>query len=162
MQLGIVGYGAYVPRYRIRVDEIAKVWGADVTSYAQGLGLQEKSVPAPDEDAITMAVEAARHAVRRCHAARPAIGACYVGSESHPYAVKPSATVLATALGADPNCRAADLEFACKAGSEALFLAGQLVAARAVRWALAVGTDASQGAPGDPLEYSAAAGAAAF
>ena len=65
METGIVGYGAYVPRHRIKVEEIAKVWGADAPSYKKGLGLREKSVPTPDQDTITMSVEAARHAVRR-------------------------------------------------------------------------------------------------
>ena len=65
MEVGIVGYGAYVPRHRIKVEEIAKVWGADAPSYKKGLMLREKSVPTPDQDTITMSVEAARHAVRR-------------------------------------------------------------------------------------------------
>ena len=62
---GIVGYGAYAPRYRIKVEEIAKVWGADAPSYKRGLRLEEKSVPAPDQDVITMSVEASRNAVKR-------------------------------------------------------------------------------------------------
>ncbi|MCJ7525309.1 MAG: hydroxymethylglutaryl-CoA synthase, partial [Candidatus Aminicenantes bacterium] len=56
--IGIVGYGSHIPRYRIRVEEIAKVWGADAPSYKKGLGLNEKSVPAPDEDCATLAVNA--------------------------------------------------------------------------------------------------------
>ena len=42
---GIVGYGAHLPRHRIKVEEIAKVWGADAPSYKKGLMLREKSVP---------------------------------------------------------------------------------------------------------------------
>ena len=61
---GIIGYGAYIPRNRIRVEEIAKVWGADAPSYKKGLELQQKSVPALDEDTITLSVEAARNALR--------------------------------------------------------------------------------------------------
>ena len=53
---GITGYGAYVPRHRIKVEEIAKVWGADAPSYKKGLLLYEKSVPSPDQDTITMLV----------------------------------------------------------------------------------------------------------
>ena len=44
---GIVGYGAHLPRHRIKVEEIAKVWGADAPSYKKGLMLREKSVPPP-------------------------------------------------------------------------------------------------------------------
>lgn len=160
--VGIVGYGAYIPRHRIKVEEIAKTWGADAPSYKKGLQLQEKSVPAPDQDTITMSVEASRNAVKRAGIDPRKIGAIYVGSESHPYAVKPSGTLLAEALGATPECHTADLEFACKAGSEGMFISIGLVQAGLVEYALGVGADTSQGAPGDALEYSAAAGAAAF
>ena len=63
--VGIVGYGAYIPRNRIKVEEIAKVWGADAPSYKRGLMLREKSVPSPDQDTITMSVEAAKSAIKR-------------------------------------------------------------------------------------------------
>jgi hydroxymethylglutaryl-CoA synthase len=159
---GIVGYGAYIPRHRIKVEEIAKVWGADAPSYKKGLMLEEKSVPSPDQDTITMSVEASKSALKRAGIDPREIGAVYVGSESHPYAVKPSGTVLAEALGATPECHTADFEFACKAGTEGMFVALNLVRAGAIKYGLAVGADTSQGAPGDALEYSAAAGAAAF
>lgn len=159
---GIVGYGAHLPRHRIKVEEIAKVWGTDAESYKRGLMLREKSVPAPDEDTITMSVEATRNALMRCSVDPKNIGAVYVGSESHPYAVKPSGTVVAEALGAVPDVHCADYEFACKAGSEAMFVTLSLVKSGEMDYALAIGGDTSQGAPGDALEYSAAAGAAAF
>jgi len=76
--------------------------------------------------------------------------------------VKPSGTVLAEALGATPEVHTADLEFACKAGTEGMFIAYSHVVSGVVKYSLAVGADTSQGAPGDALEYSAAAGAAAF
>jgi len=160
--VGIIGYGAYIPRNRIKVEEIAKVWGTDAPAYKRGLGLEEKSVPSVDQDTITMSVEAARRAVRRAGIDSSEIGAVYVGSESHPYAVKPSGTTVAEALGATPECHTADYEFACKAGSEGMFVASQLVETEVVKYALAIGADTSQGAPSDALEYSTAAGAAAF
>ena len=146
---GIVGYGAYIPRYRIKVEEIAKVWGADAPSYKKGLMLREKSVPAPDQDTITIAVEAARNAVARACIDPKKIGAVYVGSESHPYAVKPTGTAVAEAIGAVNECHCADLEFACKAGSEGMFIAYGLVKSGEVEYGLGIGADTSQGAPGD-------------
>lgn len=162
MEVGIVGYGAYIPWNRIKVEEIAKVWGADAPSYKRGLMLEEKSVPSPDQDTITMSVEASKRAVKRAKIDPKEIGAVYIGSESHPYAVKPSGTVLAEALGATPECHTSDFEFACKAGTEGMFVALSLVKAGQIKYGLGVGADTSQGAPGDALEYSAAAGAAAF
>jgi len=161
--VGIVGYGAHIPRHRIKVEEIAKVWGADAPSYKKGLMLREKSVPTPDCDTITLSVEATKNALKRAGNIDPAdIGAIYIGSESHPYAVKPSGTVVAEAIGAVPHIHCADYEFACKAGSEAMFVTLGLVKAGEMKYALAIGGDTSQGAPGDALEYSASAGAAAY
>jgi hydroxymethylglutaryl-CoA synthase len=162
MDVGIVGYGAYIPRCRIKVEDIARVWGADAPTYKKGLMLREKSVPRPDQDTITMSVEASRHAIRRAGIDPSRIGAIYIGSESHPYAVKPSGTVVAEAIGATPEIHCADLEFACKAGSEGMFIALSLVKAGQMDYALGIGADTSQGAPGDALEYSASAGAAAY
>jgi hydroxymethylglutaryl-CoA synthase len=80
---GIIGYGAYIPRNRIKVEEIAKVWGADGPSYKKGLMLEEKSVPSQDQDTITMSVEASKSALKRAGIDPREIGAVYIGSESH-------------------------------------------------------------------------------
>ena len=80
--VGIITYGAYIPRYRIKVEEITKVWGANASDITGGLGVFEKSVPDLDEDAATIAVEAARNALKRRNVDPEKIGAVYVGSES--------------------------------------------------------------------------------
>jgi len=159
---GIVGYGSYLPRYRIKVEEIAHQWGRDAVAVKRGLMLQEKTVPGMDEDTITISVEAARNALKRAGIPPSEIGALYIGSESHPYAVKPSGTVVAEALGVVPEVHIADFEFACKAGTEAMFVAHALVKADLVKYAMGIGADTSQGAPGDALEFSASAGGSAF
>lgn len=160
--VGIVGYGASVPSYRIKVEEIAKVWGDDAESLSRGLVVNEKSVPSADEDTVTISVTAARYALARAQIDPKKIGAVYVGSESHPYAVKPTATIVAEAIGATPDLTAADLEFACKAGTAGIQMAMGLVDSKMVEYALAIGADTSQGAPGDALEYTASAGGAAY
>jgi len=162
MKVGIVSYGAYVPRYRITPDEIGKVWGVDGKAMGKGLMIFSKSVPSPDEDTITIAVESARNMMRRCDVHPKDIGALYVGSESHPYAVKPSGTIVAEAIEASPDLMVADFEFACKAGTAAIQTCMGLVGAGLVKYGVAIGADTSQGAPGDALEYSASAGGAAF
>ena len=162
IKVGIVGYGVYIPRYRIKVEEIAKVWGADPDQIKRGLLVEEKSVPGPDEDTVTIAVEAARNAIKFAGINPKEIGALYVGSESHPYAVKPTATIVAEATEATPNLTAADYEFACKAGTAGLQACIGVVGAGLVKYGMAIGADTAQGAPGDALEYTAAAGGAAF
>ena len=160
--VGIIGYGAYVPSYRIKVEEIAKVWGDDPESFKNGLVVNEKSVPSSDEDTATIGVTAARYALARAQIDPQTIGAIYVGSESHPYAVKPTASIVAEAIGATPELTAADLEFACKAGTAGIQMSMGLVESGIVENALAIGADTSQGAPGDALEYTASAGGAAY
>ena len=157
--VGIVGYGAYVPRHRIRAEDIARVWSGQ----EDGAPVMEKSVPGPDEDTATMAIEAARNTLRRSGGVDPqAIRAVWIGSESHPYAVKPTGAIVAEAIGATPYTMSADLEFACKAGSEAMQMAIALVGSRMADLALAAGIDTAQGRPGDALEYTAGAGGAAY
>ncbi|OGU60640.1 MAG: hydroxymethylglutaryl-CoA synthase [Ignavibacteria bacterium GWF2_33_9] len=160
--VGIVGYGSYVPRYRIKISTIADQWGDNAATIEKGLMLQEKTVPGRDEDTITIAVEAAKNAVKRAGINPQDIGAVYIGSESHPYAVKPSGTVLIDALGIGPHVHVADFEFACKAGSEAMFVAYSHVKSGNMPYAMGIGADTSQGAPGDALEYSASAGGSAY
>jgi hydroxymethylglutaryl-CoA synthase len=156
--VGIIGYGAYVPRYRIPAEEIGRVWPATSST-----PVDEKSVAGLDEDSVTMAIEAARNALARCGEFDPrAIRAVWVGSESHPYAVKPTGTIVAEAIGATPATLGADLEFACKAGSEAVQMAVALVGSGMADYALAAGVDTAQGRPGDALEQTAAAGGAAY
>jgi hydroxymethylglutaryl-CoA synthase len=159
---GIVGYGAHIPRKRIKTEEIARQWGKDPETIRNGLLLQEKSVPGFDEDTITISVAAGRAAIDRAGIDPQKIGALYIGSESHPYAVKPSGTVVAEALGIGPEVHIADFEFACKAGTEAMFVALGLVEAGRVEYAMGIGADTSQGAPDDALEFSASAGGAAY
>ncbi|MCS7121188.1 MAG: hydroxymethylglutaryl-CoA synthase [Archaeoglobaceae archaeon] len=160
--IGICSYGTYVPIYRIKIDEIARVWGEDCDAIKNGLGIYEKSVPDEDEDATTIAVEAAREAVSRVKIDPKEIGAIFVGSESHPYAVKPTSTIVGEALGVGNNYFTADLEFACKAGTAAMQICYAMVKAEMIKFGLAIGTDTAQAKPGDALEYSAAAGGAAF
>jgi hydroxymethylglutaryl-CoA synthase len=159
---GIVGYGAFIPRNRIKTEEIARQWGKDPEVIRKGLMLEEKSVPGLDEDTITISVEAGRDAVARAGIDPAKIGALYIGSESHPYAVKPSGTVVIDALGIGPDVHVADFEFACKAGSEAMFVALGLVESGRVDYAMGIGADTSQGAPNDALEFSASAGGTAY
>ena len=157
-RVGIAGYGAYVPRYRLPATEVSRIW----TDGEGGVPIKEKSVPGLDEDVATMSMEAARNALARSGIAPSQLRAVWVGSESHPYAVKPTSTLVAEAIGAVPHVQAADWQFACKAGTEAMVAAIGFIGSGMADYAMAIGMDTAQGRPGDALEYTAGAGGAAF
>jgi hydroxymethylglutaryl-CoA synthase len=157
-KVGIIGYGAYVPRYRLPGTEVARVW----TDGIGGSPVKEKAVAGLDEDVATMSIEAARNALARAGIDAAHLRAVWVGSESHPYAVKPTGTIVAEAIGAVPSIQAADFQFACKAGTEAIVAAMGLVGSGMAEYAMGIGMDIAQGRPGDSLEYTAGAGGAAY
>lgn len=158
--VGIVGYGAYIPRCRLATEEISQIWrgGRDIDN----LPVQKVSLPGPDEDVVTMSIEAAQNALRRAESDTTSIRSVYVGSESHPYAVKTTGSIVAQVLGITPHTTAADFQFACKAGTEAILAGFGLVGSEMANHAMAIGVDSAQARPSDELEYTAAAGAAAL
>ena len=107
-----------------------------------------RAVAGLDEDVITMSIEASRNALARAGISAELLRAVWVGSESHPYAVKPSGTVVAEAIGASASVSAGDWEFACKAGSEAMVAAGGLVGSRMEDYALGARQDQARGRGG--------------
>lgn len=160
-KVGIIGWGSYIPRWRMSVSEIVRVWGFNPHE-PESLAVSEKSVAGPDEDSVTMGWEAARNALRRAGVDPSRIGAVWFGTESKPYAVKPSATIIAEALGITPNTMASDLEFACRAASEALRISIGSIASGLIKYALIIGSDTAQANPGDVLEFTASSAATAI
>lgn len=158
---GIVSYGVYIPKYRIKPSQIAHAWGKEVKGVENSLGVFEKAVASVDEDAVTLAVEASFAALNHSQLSPSDIAAITVGSESHPYAVKPTSTVVAGILGLPEELLAVDLEFACKAGTSGIQLLSGLVR-NGTKFVLAVGSDVAQSKPSDVLEYTAGSAAAAF
>jgi hydroxymethylglutaryl-CoA synthase len=152
--VAIAGYGVYIPRYRLPSEEVSRMWRGG----EEALPIK-KAVAALDEDSATMAVEAARRAVEMAEVKK--LGAIFVGTETKPYAVKPTSVIVAEAL-AQHQVLASDLEFACKAGTEALQLIIALIGSGMIESGLAIGVDAAQGRPGDDLEFTAASAAAAY
>ncbi len=160
--VGIVSWGCYIPKLRIKAEDIAKARNENPDNIKESLQITEKSLPNIDEDAATIAVEAARNAISASGIDPKLISAIYIGSESHPYAVKPTGTIVAQAIGMSNNYTTADLEFACKAGTAAIQVSMGLVKSEMAEFVFAGGSDTAQAALGDVLEYTAAAGGAMF
>lgn len=167
--IGIVGYGVYIPVHRIKSEYIVKARERKRKDLPQfldkvrnGLLLYEKSVASLNEDSITIATEAARNAVDMAGIDPRDIETVAVGSESKPYAVGTIARHVASFLGLGNRVYVADLEGACNAGMQSTAFVESQISSGRIRYGLAIGTDVAQAPVGDPLEYACGAAAGAF
>ncbi|MBI4973340.1 hydroxymethylglutaryl-CoA synthase [Candidatus Roizmanbacteria bacterium] len=156
--VGIVSYGYYTPSFRIKIADIAGMWGKNATDVSSSLQVKEKAVSSQDEDALTMAYESASQALQGISIDRKKIGGVFFGTESPPYAVNPSSTILAEFLGIEGHYLASDLQFACKAATGAIITASGLIASGRTPYTLVVASDKATAKPHDALEYTASSG----
>ncbi len=165
--MGIIGYGAYIPRLRLRVEDIWNIWvnptDTDVI-IKKRRGLSEKAVTRWDEDSITMAIYAAKSCLEMSGIQPKELNALYFGSCTNPYSSGAAGPVIAEALGTVPELICADCQFATKSGTAALQICAALVTAAMIKYGLAIGADtlSRHVPPNDTLEYSASSGAAAL
>ncbi len=150
--VGVLAYGVYVPRYRIDRKEIGRHWGTG--------GRGTRAVPAADEDAVTMAVEAAQATLPADGA--PDLDAVVVTSCSLPYAEHDSVATITQALRARPGVETAMLGGTPRASAAALRLAQDAVAGGRLGRVLVIASDARRAEPGTDLEAQLGAGAVAF
>ncbi|MEM2988945.1 MAG: hydroxymethylglutaryl-CoA synthase [Candidatus Bathyarchaeia archaeon] len=154
-RMGIEGFGAYLPKYRIRIRDLPLAHGAPSPDF-------EKAICGPDEDAVTMAKEAIERALKMAGVGRDRIGSILCGTSSNPYWGKPIGTILSKALGMEGGILAADINFSGKSCSEALQLCIGLVGSGMMDYAIAAGSDSIPPGPlGESAAYSSC-GAAAF
>jgi hydroxymethylglutaryl-CoA synthase len=164
---GIVGYGVYVPRLRLRVEDIWNLWVNPTdtdTIIKKRKGLSEKAVTRWDEDSVTMAIYAAKSSLEIAGINPQELNAVYFGSCTNPYSSGAAGPVVAEALGTPSELICADCQFATKSGTAALQIGAALVTAGIIKYGLAIGSDAlgRHVPPNDVLEYSASSGAAAL
>ncbi|NHI93623.1 MAG: hypothetical protein EAX96_14140 [Candidatus Lokiarchaeota archaeon] len=156
---GISSIGISLPRYRTTAEEMARQFHIDPNYIKKGLGVEEVSVPSWDQDTGTFAVDASLDALSRLPKEFiDTIGMIVVGSESKPYSVKPTATTVQSFLGCKNNIICYDAEFACIAAGMQIKNAIALIKTGEIESALIVGSDVSQGSPGDPLDLDTGAG----
>ncbi len=154
MSVGIVGYGVYVPRYRILVSDIGKAWGSG--------GRGEKSVTGPDEDVISMSVEAVLNAVDSSGMSAKKIGAIYFGTNSSPYIENYASVIIREVLGLSSEVDVCEFTGSPRAGVGALKAAMDSINAGRVENVLVVAADCRPSQMGSDLEMTFGAGATAF
>jgi hydroxymethylglutaryl-CoA synthase len=154
--VGIVGVGAYVPSYRIKLSEILKA-----NNFPPPLMDAEKAVPNVDEDVVTMAAEAASNAVRHSGISPEKIEAVYLGTTSSPYTERMIATTIAAHIGLPSTATVMEFGGSARAGTSAFLACIDLVNTGRARYGIAIGADGLLGAPGSLLEFYSGAGAGA-
>lgn len=155
---GIESYGIALPALRMEASEYVAAWGS-----CGARGMKQKAVCAYDEDAVTLAIEAARMALDRLgEAGAGRIDAMFFGVTTPPYDEKPSAATLATALTADRDLRVTEITGSPQAGIQALVSALEFSAANSGARALAISGDVPSAPPDAVYEHALGAGAAAF
>lgn len=145
--IGITGYGAYVPKYRMDRSVVLQQMGW----FARGMAKGEKAVANHDEDAVTMAHAAARAAL--AGADLSAVEAFHLASLSLPYKVRQNAVIVAEALSLGAKLRAADYTSSSLCGATALLAALDAVGAGSVRQAVACASDARRAKPASAQDY---------
>jgi len=145
---GIIGFGGYVPYRRLDLTTVSEVAGG-------GGRKGTRSVASFDEDATTMAVEAARVARRRAPGAP--IDSVWFATVAPPYLDKTNATVVQAALRLPMECGAYDLVGSVRGAMGAL-----RAAASQPGPALAVAADVRTGLAGGPDESYFGDGAGAL
>src|SRR3989304_1862186 len=123
MSVGILGYGVYLPLYRIKKEEIGKAWDTG------GRG-GELTVSGADEDVVTMVAEASLNALQQAGVAGPQVEAIYLASNSTPYLEHVSTGVIADLLQCGPELEVAEFAHSTGAGMAAWKAASDAVAPR--------------------------------
>jgi len=154
--VGIIAYGAYIPRYRISRKTISSAMG-----WLNPMSLPgKKAIANYDEDSLTMAVAASMDCLKGT--SREKIDALYFATTTAGYRERESAAIIATALDLRSNIRTADFADSLKAGTGALLCSCDSVKSGGVNDCLVCGSDCRLGKPGSPQEMMFGDGAAAL
>ncbi|MEW6242929.1 MAG: hypothetical protein AB1497_01400 [Bacillota bacterium] len=145
----------YTPAYRIRKEEYLSALGA-----FSAPGITEKSVAGPDEDPLTMAVEAVRGLLEASGTDPSRIRAMCLASTTWPYLHKHPGGAVAEATGLPSNIFTTCHFASGRAGTEALLTA--VLTTHSLGPSLAVISDTPVFSPADPREHGQGAAAVAL
>lgn len=137
-QIGIISIGAHIPYYFMQRSTMAAAWGARGNKGC-------RSVANVDEDAVTMAVEAVRDC--NCQALPAPVTGLYFASTTAPYAEKSHAAIIATACNLPSSVFTADMGGSLRAGTGAVRMACDAIAARPDSQLVVVASDCRNAAP---------------
>ena len=150
--VGITSVGAYIPMYRLNLEEITRTW--HVKS-----GSGDKAVAGYDEDSITMAVAATLDCMSRSDRK---VSGLFFATTTAPYKEKQGAAIIASAVDLNKECYTGDFTNSLRAGSVAIKLAMDAVKSGSAEHIIVTASDCRMGAPQGRFEQLLGDGAAAL
>jgi len=152
---GITAYGAYIPRLRLQRKAVAQAnaWFAPgLLGGAKG----ERAMANFDEDAVTMAVEAARDCLPANDPIkdRAFVDAVYFASTSMPFSDRQNAGIVASALSLSDDISSLDVSSSQRAGLSALIAALDAVKAGRSKAALVAAGEKRKARAASPQELA--------
>ena len=151
---GIIGYGVYVPKTRIKQQDVGIPWG--------GFGMGEKAVCGWDEDIVSMAAEAVDNAVKNAGVKAADIGALYMGTASSHMVEMHLSPILAELQGLSNQASVMDFTGSVNAVGNALSQCLMAIEAKRIKYGIVVGTENRMVGPGSDAEVSFGAAAVAM
>ncbi len=159
-RVGIHDLAIATASYVVELDDLAAVFGVDPAKYRTGLGQDQMSVPAPDEDIVTMAAAAAQRVIERHGSER--IRTLLFATESGIDQSKAAGLFVHQLLGLPTGCRVVELKQACYSATAALQAAADMVARRPDDQVLVIASDVARYELESVAEATQGAGAVAI
>lgn len=159
--VGIDALGVAIPRAYLALEDLANARSIPPSKYLVGLGTVGMSIPEPDEDAVTLAAEAASDAFERGGVDPSQIGLCVVGTETAVDHSKPVSSFLQGLVELPTTCRIYEAKHACYGGTAGLMTALDWIRSGSARGrkALVVCSDIARygfGTGGEPTQGAGA------
>lgn len=152
--IGIKSYGAYLPRYLLPRELIAKAWDFPAVP-------GNKAIANIDEDSLTMSVEAGLDCLTNIDP--KSINGLFFASTTQVYTEKNSASFIATVLDMRDDITTIDFTDSLKAGTSALTRAYDTIKSNPeIKSILIIAADTREAEPSTMWEYGFADGAAAL
>ncbi|MCE5982519.1 MULTISPECIES: hydroxymethylglutaryl-CoA synthase [unclassified Pseudomonas] len=160
MKIGIDDIGLFVPEHFFPLDELAARHNIDPNKYLVGIGQEFMAVPAPDEDIVTLAANAALPLIDS--ATRASIATVILATESGIDQSKSAGLFVHSLLGLRADCRVVEFKQACYGATAGLQMACALVRQRPQEKVLVIATDIARYEQNSEGECTQGAGAVAM
>lgn len=144
----------------LTLDELAKARGVDVAQFHRTTGQESMSIPAPDQDIVTMGTEAAQAVLQHCSPSE--IGMLLLATETGVDQATAGGVFIHQLLGLPAQCRVVEYKQACYSGTAALTTALDWVKLNPNKKVLVIASDIARYATKSSGEPTQGAGAIAM